>query len=86
MIFKEIAQVISNQKISEGIYQTVLKSPDISAHSHPGQFVNILPASNWDHIMRRPMSIASQGDDEISIIFSSLNNNTPTNLRIIFIF
>ena len=69
MIYNEIGKVISNSQISEGIYKTVFHAPAISVNSHPGQFVNILPLSNWDHVMRRPMSIASQGNDEINTLF-----------------
>ena len=76
MIYKEIAKVISNEEISEGIYQTVLDAPDISAHSHPGQFVNILPAANWENVMRRPMSIASQENGKISIIYKAVGEGT----------
>ena len=76
MIFMEIAKVISNEEISKGIYQTVLYSPKISTHSYPGQFVNILPSNNWEHIMRRPMSIASQGNGEISIIYKAVGEGT----------
>ncbi|SVE43054.1 uncharacterized protein METZ01_LOCUS495908, partial [marine metagenome] len=71
-----MASVISNNKISEGIYKTILCSPDISAYSHPGQFVNILPSYNWEYVMRRPMSIASQGDDNISIIYKAIGEGT----------
>ena len=76
MIYQEIARVVSNREISEGIFQTVLYAPNISAHSYPGQFINILPSINWEHIMRRPMSIASQGNDEISIIYKSIGDGT----------
>ena len=76
MIYKEIGKVVSNGEISEGIYQTVLNSTEISAHSHPGQFVNILPSSNWEQVMRRPMSIASQGNEEISIIYKVVGEGT----------
>jgi dihydroorotate dehydrogenase electron transfer subunit len=76
MIFKEMASVVSNNKISEGIYKTILYAPDISAYSHPGQFVNILPSYNWEYVMRRPMSIASQGDDNISIIYKAIGEGT----------
>ena len=62
--------------ISDGIFETVLYSPIISTHSHPGQFINILPKSNWEHVMRRPMSIASQGNDEISIIYKPIGDGT----------
>jgi len=76
MIFKETSSVVSNNKIAKGIYQTILYAPDISAYSHPGQFVNILPSYNWKNVMRRPMSIASQGNDEISIIYKPIGEGT----------
>ena len=76
MIHNELAEVISNSKIAEGIYETIFQSPEISSISHPGQFVNILPSSNWDHIMRRPMSIASQDNGKISIIFKAVGEGT----------
>ena len=69
MIYNEIAKVISNEKIAENIYEAVLFSPKISNSSKPGQFINILPSKNWDKVMRRPMSIASQKNNNISIIF-----------------
>ena len=76
MIYNEIGEVISNQEISEGIYKTVFNAPLIAHNSRPGQFVNILPYSNWDHVMRRPMSIASQGDNKISIIYKAVGKGT----------
>ena len=76
MIYNEIGRVISNEEISEGIYETVFHAPAISFNSHPGQFVNILPSSDWDHVMRRPMSIASQRNDEISIIYKAIGEGT----------
>ena len=76
MIFKEIGKVISNEQISEGIYQTVFHAKKIASQSHPGQFVNILPSSNWEYVMRRPMSIASQGKGEISIIYKAVGAGT----------
>ena len=76
MIHRELAEVISNSKIAEGIYRTIFKSPKISFKSQPGKFVNILPEQNWEQVMRRPMSIASQGSDEISIIYKSVGDGT----------
>ncbi len=76
MIHCELSEVLTNSEIAEGIYQTVFQSPKISSISQPGQFINILPSSDWDHIMRRPMSIASQGNDEISIIYKAIGDGT----------
>ena len=71
-----MGKVISNAEIAAGIYETVFYSPTISSIAKPGQFVNILPTSDWEHVMRRPMSIASQRNDEISIIYKSVGNGT----------
>jgi len=76
MIYNEIAKVISNEKIAENIYKAILFSPNISKSSKPGQFINILPSKNWDKVMRRPMSIASQENDEISIIYKIFGEGT----------
>ena len=71
-----MGKVRLNKEISEGIYKTIIELPLISACSLPGQFINILPESNWNHVMRRPMSIASQENDEISIIYKSIGQGT----------
>ena len=75
-IFHEIGKVISNKEIAEGIFETFFTSPNISSVSVPGQFINILPTSNWENIMRRPMSIASKGDNQISIIYKAIGDGT----------
>ena len=76
MIHRGIGKVISNGEISEGIFQTSFYVPIISVNSHPGQFINILPTPDWRQVMRRPMSIASQGNDEISIIYKAIGEGT----------
>jgi len=76
MIFREMGKVIFNAEISEGIFKTDFIAPGISSNSKPGQFVNILPCSDWQQVMRRPMSIASQSNDEISIIYKAVGEGT----------
>ena len=68
-IFQENAKVIYTREIADNTFETMLFSPQISKHSKPGQFINILPSKDWDAMMRRPMSIASQGEENISIIY-----------------
>jgi len=75
-IFQENARVIYTREIAENTFETMLYSPKISNCSKPGQFINILPSFNWDAMMRRPMSIASQSDDNISIIYKIVGNGT----------
>ena len=76
MICREMGKVISNLEIAEGIYKTTFSAPIIASNSLPGQFINILPEHNWSYVMRRPMSIASQGNDEISIIYKPIGDGT----------
>ena len=75
-IYSEIASVKSNKMIADNIYEAVLYSPNISAQSKPGQFINILPSYNWNNVMRRPMSVASQNHDLISIIYKVFGEGT----------
>ena len=75
-IFQENAKVIYTREIAENIFETMLHSPQISKSAKPGQFINILPSIDWNSMMRRPMSLASQGDDNISIIYKVVGNGT----------
>jgi len=76
MIHHEFATVLSNKQIAKGIYKAILFSSKISKYSKPGQFINILPSEKWNNIMRRPMSIASQKKNEISIIYKVFGEGT----------
>jgi len=75
-IFQENAKVIYTREIADNTFETMLYSPQIAKYSKPGQFINILPSFNWVPIMRRPMSIASQGDSNISIIYKVVGGGT----------
>ena len=75
-MFNEVAIVESTEKIASNTFQTFLYSPEIASCTKAGQFVNILPSRNWDKMMRRPMSIASQKDSLISIIYKVVGDGT----------
>ena len=76
MIFNESARVISNKEIAFNTYESYIYSPQIAKLALPGQFINILPSADWVNVMRRPMSIASQVDDSISIIYKPIGIGT----------
>jgi len=76
LIVNELAIVESTQNIAANTFQTFLKSPKLAASMKPGQFINILPSENWDKMMRRPMSVASQKDGVISIIYKVVGQGT----------
>ena len=76
MIYNELAIVISTKEIAFNTFETILCSPQISKATLPGQFINILPSKEWENVMRRPMSVASQADGNISIIYKVVGPGT----------
>jgi dihydroorotate dehydrogenase electron transfer subunit len=76
LIHQEISKVVKITELAEKTFRVVLIAPHISSNARAGQFIEILPSSNWNHIMRRPMSIASQSNNEISIIFKVVGDGT----------
>ena len=75
-IFQENAKVINTTEIADNTFETVLLSTNISQCVKPGQFINILPSDDWPHMMRRPMSVASQNKNTISIIYKVVGEGT----------
>ena len=76
MIYSLKAKIISNKQIATNIYESYLYAPEIAKISKPGQFINIIPSENWSNVMRRPMSIASQSKNSISIIYKVFGEGT----------
>ncbi len=75
-MIQEIAEVKSLAEIAKNTWKVKLTSPKIASMCKPGQFINILPTNNWNNVMRRPMSIAGQIEDEIHIIFKNVGQGT----------
>lgn len=73
----ETVKVLSNEQIAQGIWQMSMQAPKTSAaYIGPGQFVNLLADDNWEHLVRRPMSIASVTDDKVDIIYKIFGETT----------
>ena len=71
------AKIVSNNKIAENIWEMVFKSKNIAdEYLGAGQFVSILTNDSWEHLIRRPMSIANIADDNISIIYKIFGSVT----------
>ena len=75
-VFQENAKVIYTRELAFNTFETMLQSPNIARHVKPGQFINILPSDDWPHMMRRPMSVASQSEDSLSIIYKVVGSGT----------
>ena len=64
------AKIIENTEIARNIWRMVFESAEIANnYKGPGQFVSILANNNWEHPIRRPMSIANVAKNEITIIY-----------------
>ena len=75
IIEKTIIQ--SNNQIAENIWKMQFESPQIAEeYIGAGQFVNILPNDDWNHPLRRPMSIACVEDSTLSIIYKIFGDVT----------
>lgn len=55
--YKESAEIIRREQISDDIYRFTVKAPQIAADSKPGQFVMVRAAEGMDPLLRRPFSI-----------------------------
>lgn len=73
------SEVQSNLQLAEGIWQMTIKSERIAEkYLGAGQFVSILTNDNWEHPIRRPMSIANVESNHISIIYKVFGSVTKT--------
>ncbi len=74
---KNIYKILSNNLIAKDTFQMVLEG-DTSKIEKPGQFLNIKIDDGLIHFLRRPISICSYKDHEITIIYKVLGNGTKT--------
>ena len=66
----ERVKVVSNIELAHNLWEMHFEAPLISnAYIGSGQFINILAMDNWNHPLRRPMSIASASNRNVSIIY-----------------
>ena len=73
------SEIIENNEIAGGIWQMVFKSAEIAKrYLGAGQFVSVLANDNWEHPIRRPMSIAEVNGDKVSIIYKVFGSVTKS--------
>lgn len=52
-------EVVSNEKIADGVFSLVISAPRLAAALKPGQFVNVRAPGNAFELLRIPLSYAS---------------------------
>jgi len=73
----ENVTISSNKEIAMNLWRMSMNAPKIAAaYMGPGQFINILPNDNWEHPIRRPMSIASVNGNNVEIIYKIFGDIT----------
>ncbi|MDR1421534.1 MAG: dihydroorotate dehydrogenase electron transfer subunit [Coriobacteriales bacterium] len=80
----EIAGVVSNTKLTGGLWQLVVRAPELARSAQPGQFAHIRLSGHGEHVLRRPLSIHDvyadrRGDfDYVSFIYQIIGAGTET--------
>jgi len=54
--YKELAEIIRKEQVTEDTYRFTVKAPDIASASRPGQFVMVRTGEGLDPLLRRPFS------------------------------
>ncbi len=71
-MYQGIYEIISNKKLTDSIFEMVLKG-DTSSITAPGQFINIKLDGFY---LRRPISICDYDDSTITIIYKVVGDGT----------
>ena len=71
-------EIISNEKIAEGIYKIIFKSQYVAQNAKPGQFINIKCSDGLDAYLRRPVSICAvdKKENAVTIVFQIKGKGT----------
>jgi dihydroorotate dehydrogenase electron transfer subunit len=72
----ETVEVVSNDRLAEGVGILTLHAPRIAASVRPGQFVHLRVAPGSDPILRRPFSVHRARGETVEILFQVLGRGT----------
>lgn len=71
----ENAIIVKNTPLSADVWEMVLKSPEVSSLSVPGQFV-MVKNENGGTFLRRPFGVADVQGDELTVIYRLAGKGT----------
>lgn len=76
-MIEQHAELTFNDRVAADTYLMGLKSPDIAARAHPGQFVMIRVGAQADPLLRRPFSICGvRKDGGLLILYRVVGRGT----------
>lgn len=68
-------KILSNQMISEGIFEMIIESEEVAKSSDVGMFVNIYPRAQ-STLLPRPISISEIGETTITLVYAVVGEGT----------
>ena len=74
----ERAQVISNSQVSSDLFEMELKAPQIVPLCKPGQFIHLRVSSQYDPLLRRPLSLydVDRQQNTITLLYKVVGKGT----------
>ena len=69
-------EVISNEQIAENHYLLRCSCPEIAASALPGQFIHVLIPQGSGLLLRRPFTIYTVEDEEITMLYQLIGEGT----------
>src|SRR5699024_12713950 len=76
----ELSTVLSNRELAHNIYELTIKVELSKYQLKPGQFVHIRESPTTEHVLRRPISIASIDTDHstLTLVYRVSNGESMT--------
>lgn len=69
-------EVISNELIAENHYLLRCSCPEIAASTLPGQFIHVLISQGSGLLLRRPFTVYTVEDDQITMLYQLIGEGT----------
>lgn len=68
--------ILSNEEVAEAHYLLRCKCAEIAQHARPGQFVHIMVSQDTGMLLRRPFTIYTVEEDEITMLYQIIGEGT----------
>ncbi len=68
--------ILANDRIAEDHYLLRCKCPEIAQNTLPGQFVHVLISSGTGMLLRRPFTVYTVENDEITMLYQIIGHGT----------
>ena len=68
--------ILSNDRVAEDHYLLRCKCPEIAQSALPGQFVHVLISSGPGMLLRRPFTVYTVENDEITMLYQIIGQGT----------